>query len=63
MDYRLCLRYSFDLPDDAALIEDAARDVLSKGIRTADIMQAGCTKVSTTGMGDAVLAALERLGA
>jgi 3-isopropylmalate dehydrogenase len=37
--------------------------VLAQGIRTADIMQAGCTKVSTTGMGDAVLASLDRLGA
>jgi 3-isopropylmalate dehydrogenase len=63
LSFAMLLRYSFDLPDDAALIENAARDVLSKGIRTADIMQAGCTKVSTTGMGDAVLAALERLGA
>jgi 3-isopropylmalate dehydrogenase len=63
LSFAMLLRYSFDLPDDAALIESAARDVLSKGIRTADIMQAGCTKVSTTGMGDAVLAALERLGA
>jgi 3-isopropylmalate dehydrogenase len=63
LSFAMLLRYSFDLPDDAALIESAARYVLSKGIRTADIMQAGCTKVSTTGMGDAVLAALERLGA
>jgi 3-isopropylmalate dehydrogenase len=63
LSFAMLLRYSFDLPDDAALIESAARDVLAKGIRTADIMQDGCTKVSTTGMGDAVLSALDRLGA
>jgi 3-isopropylmalate dehydrogenase len=63
LSFAMLLRYSFDLPDDAALIENAARDVLARGIRTADIMQDGCTKVSTTGMGDAVLSALDRLGA
>jgi 3-isopropylmalate dehydrogenase len=63
LSFAMLLRYSFDLPEDAALIENAARDVLAKGIRTADIMQPGCTKVSTTGMGDAVLGALDRLGA
>jgi 3-isopropylmalate dehydrogenase len=63
LSFAMLLRYSFDLPEDAALIESAARDVLAKGIRTADIMQDGCTKVSTTGMGDAVLSALDRLGA
>jgi 3-isopropylmalate dehydrogenase len=63
LSFAMLLRYSFDLADDAALIERAARAVLAKGIRTADIMQGGTTKVSTTGMGDAVLAELDRLGA
>jgi len=32
--------------------------VLSQGLRTADIFEAGTTKVSTSQMGDAVLKAL-----
>jgi 3-isopropylmalate dehydrogenase len=63
LSFAMLLRYSFDLADDAALIENAARAVLAKGVRTADIMSGGATKVSTTGMGDAVLAELDRLGA
>jgi 3-isopropylmalate dehydrogenase len=63
LSFAMLLRYSFDLPQDADLIEDAARDVLAAGMRTADIMQSGCTRVSTTGMGDAVLKSLEKLGA
>jgi len=63
LSFAMLLRYSFDLPQDAALIEDAARDVLASGVRTADIMQPGCTKVSTTQMGDAIVKSLEKLGA
>jgi len=37
--------------------------VLDDGKRTGDIMQPGMTQLSTTGMGDAVLAALDTLGA
>ena len=63
LSFAMLLRYSFDLPEDADLIEKAAREVLASGVRTADIMQAGCTKVSTTGMGDAVLHALDKIAA
>ena len=34
--------------------------VLAAGYRTADIAQPGTTRVSTSGMGDQVLAALDR---
>ena len=61
LSFAMLLRYSFDLADDAALIEQAAKSVLKDGVRTADIMQPGCTKVSTGGMGDALLKALDRL--
>jgi 3-isopropylmalate dehydrogenase len=63
LSFAMLLRYSFDLADDADLIESAAKGVLKKGIRTADIMQPGATKVSTTGMGDALLKELDTLGA
>jgi 3-isopropylmalate dehydrogenase len=59
----MLLRYSFDQADDAALIEKAARGVLEAGARTADIMQAGKRKVSTTGMGDALIGELDKLAA
>jgi 3-isopropylmalate dehydrogenase len=39
-------------------LENAVTSVLDKGIRTADIMQDGMTQTGTTGMGDAILAAL-----
>jgi 3-isopropylmalate dehydrogenase len=57
----MMLRYSFDLPDDAQLIERAVEAVLAQGIRTGDIATPGTTTVSTSGMGDAVLQQLDRL--
>ncbi len=59
----MMLRYSFDLAEDAALVEQAVRNVLDAGLRTADIMQPGMQRVSTTEMGEAVVAALDRLAA
>jgi 3-isopropylmalate dehydrogenase len=59
----MLLRYSFDLAEDADLIEKAAKAVLAKGVRTADIASPGTTKVSTTQMGDALLKELDRLAA
>ena len=56
----LLLRYSFDMEEDAALIEEAVEDVLNSGARTADIAAAGGARLSTAAMGDAVLAAMER---
>jgi 3-isopropylmalate dehydrogenase len=61
LSFAMMLRYSFDLGADALLLENAIKAVLDDGIRTADIMQPGMNKVSTTGMGDAVLAALDRV--
>jgi 3-isopropylmalate dehydrogenase len=57
----MMLRYSFDLSEDADLIDRAAEAVLAHGIRTADIVTEGMTPVSTTAMGDAILAELDRL--
>jgi 3-isopropylmalate dehydrogenase len=59
----MMLRYSFDQAEEADLIEKAVDRVLAAGIRTGDIMTPGATKVSTTGMGDAVLKELDRLAA
>lgn len=57
----MMLRYSFDMGKEADLLENAIKHVLAAGVRTADIMQEGATKVGTTQMGDKVIAALDTL--
>jgi 3-isopropylmalate dehydrogenase len=56
----MMLRYSFDLAEDAELIERAVQDVLAAGKRTGDIARPGQAVVSTSQMGDALLAALDK---
>jgi 3-isopropylmalate dehydrogenase len=57
--FAMALRYSFDLGTEAGMVEKAIADVLDKGLRTGDIMQDGMTRVSTTAMGEAIIAAME----
>jgi 3-isopropylmalate dehydrogenase len=57
----LLLRYSFDMEEDAALIEQAVENVLDKAGRTPDIAAPGRASFSTSEMGDALLAELEAL--
>ncbi|MDH3263133.1 MAG: 3-isopropylmalate dehydrogenase [Paracoccaceae bacterium] len=60
LSFAMALRYSFDQGEEAARLEQAVEKVLADGFRTADLMgPAGGTPVSTTGMGDAILAALD----
>lgn len=60
----MLLRYSFDRGDLAELVEGAVKQALEKGFRTADIIDARHPDaISTTAMGDAVLAELEVLAA
>ena len=63
LSFAMMLRYSLDLGADADLVEAAVKAVLDSGVRTADIAGPGTAKVSTTGMGDAILAELDRLAA
>lgn len=55
----MMLRYSLDAGEAADKIEAAVSQVLDKNLRTADIMSEGMTQVSTSQMGDAVVAALK----
>ncbi|HWK70137.1 3-isopropylmalate dehydrogenase [Pollutimonas sp. M17] len=55
----MLLRYSLNEAAQAARIEAAVHAVLEQGLRTADIHEAGTSKVSTSEMGDAVLKALK----
>ena len=54
----MMLRYTFNKEEWAYRIEAAVKNVLAKGLRTADIHEPGTTKLSTMEMGDAVVAAL-----
>ncbi len=54
----MMLRYTFDLDDEAKRIEGAVRKVLAQGYRTADIHETEMRRVSTSEMGDAVIAAM-----
>ncbi|MGO4916724.1 3-isopropylmalate dehydrogenase [Pseudogemmobacter sp. W21_MBD1_M6] len=60
LSFAMALRYSFDQGAEADRLEKAVEAVLADGVRTADLMQKGDgTPVSTTEMGDAILAALD----
>ncbi|MCX7301177.1 MAG: 3-isopropylmalate dehydrogenase [Rhodobacterales bacterium] len=60
LSFAMALRYSFDMGDEATRVETAVAKVLADGVRTADLMgPEGGTPVSTSQMGDAVLAALD----
>ena len=54
----MMLRYSLAESAQADRIEQAVRQVLENGLRTADIYSEGMKKVSTSEMGDAVVASL-----
>ncbi len=54
----MMLRFSLGLTAEADRIEVAVKKVLAQGLRTADIFEAGTTKVGTAEMGAAVVNAL-----
>ena len=61
--FAMCLRYSFNMIDEANNLEKAIANVLEKGIRTGDIMAEGCKQVGTQEMGDAILEEFKALSA
>jgi 3-isopropylmalate dehydrogenase len=60
LSFAMLLRHSFAMKEEAGLIEGAVARVLASGLRTADIMQPGKGKVSTTVMGDSILRELDK---
>jgi 3-isopropylmalate dehydrogenase len=60
LSFAMALRYSFNMADEARRIERATESVLDGGLRTADIMQPGKAKVSTSVMGESVIRALDK---
>ena len=55
MSFAMMLKYSFNMNEDSDLLEQAVQNVLSKGLRTADIKQNNETAISTKEMGKAVI--------
>jgi 3-isopropylmalate dehydrogenase len=60
--FSMMLRYSFDQDRAADLLDGAIARVLASGLRTADIMQEGKAKVSTSTMGEAIVRELDKAG-
>ena len=63
LSFAMTLRYSFDMAEDADLIDQAVTNVLARGLRTGDIMQDGKELVSCTQMGEALCEELDKLAA
>ena len=63
LSFAMMLRYSFDLGDEADLVERAVDRVLASGKRTGDIAAPGAEVLSTDQMGDVLLRELEVLAA
>jgi len=61
--FGMALRYSFNLGKQADWIDQAISATLAKGLRTADIKSEGTKVVSTSEMGSAILAELEKVAA
>jgi len=59
--FAMMLRYSFNMIDEADQVEKAVANVLDKGLRTGDIWSEGAEKVTTSQMGDAILAEFQAL--
>ena len=54
--FGMCLRYSFNMIEEADRLDQAIASVLNAGLRTKDIMSDGMTEVGTIAMGDAIIA-------
>ena len=63
LSFAMLLRWSFGMEEQARMVEQAVENVLAGGLRTADIMQVGTARVSTSVMGEAVVRELNKLAA
>ena len=60
LSFAMALRYSLDLDKEADDLEKAVQNVLDDGLRTKDIVSKGTKEISTSGMGDAIIAYLQK---
>jgi 3-isopropylmalate dehydrogenase len=61
LSFGMMLRYSFGLSTEADLLDRAVQNVLTSGLRTADIAAKGEATIGTAAMADAVVKELARL--
>ena len=61
LSFAMMLRYSFDQPEEADLVENAVSEALATGKRTADIMSKDAQAVGTDQMTQAVIDSMDRL--
>src|SRR5919204_1148838 len=61
--FAMALPYSFNMANEADLIDQAIAAALAKGLRTADIKSEGAKVVGTRQMGEAIIGEMERLAA
>ncbi len=61
--FGMALRYSFELVDEAEMLDKAIANTLEKGLRTKDIAAEGDSVVSTSAMGNAIISELDALSA
>jgi 3-isopropylmalate dehydrogenase len=59
LSFAMALKYSLNFDKESDLLESAIKLVLKDGLRTADIMEKDKKKVSTSEMGDAIVAKLD----
>ena len=59
LSFAMMLRYSFDLAEEADLVEKSVAKALAAGARTADIRQPNTASISTRDLGDTILRELE----
>ena len=60
LSFAMALRYSFDAGEEADRLEASIETVLAEGARTPDLLgEEGVEPLTTAGMGDAILAALD----
>ena len=57
----MMFRYSFGYEKEANIIDSAIKNVLNKGLRTADIAKPNEDKISTSTMGDAIIKEISNL--
>jgi 3-isopropylmalate dehydrogenase len=60
LSFAMMLRYSFEMGEEADIVENAVRRALANGMRTNDIAGHGAAGISTRAMGEAVLREIEK---
>lgn len=60
LSFGMCLRHTFNLPEEADFLEAAVERAVNAGARTRDLADTGSAFLTTEQMGDAVMSELER---